>query len=200
MSGFTSGRHETAQSRGARERRLSAVCMARINHSRHGPIADDGDRQGVINRPRQRRGRIGQPRKDATVAPLEVDDALLAVLIGAIHANDHMSADEGARAHHLIWSTRRFRHKSGDVVNRQIDRLRQLMERRGTSEVVEVAARALPPRLRKSAFAVAADLILVDGKLEGSERRFLTELALNLGLDKETTATILDVIVVKNSI
>jgi tellurite resistance protein len=129
-----------------------------------------------------------------------VDDALLAVLIGAIHANNHLSADEGARAQHIIWSTRRFRRKSGDVVNRKIDRVKQLMERRGTLEVVEVAARALPPRFRKPAFAVAADLILVDGKMEGSERRFLTELALNLGLDKETTGTILDVIVIKNSI
>ena len=68
----------------------------------------------------------------------------------------------------------------------------------GASDVIASAARALPARLREPAFAVAADLVLADGKLEGPERRFLVRLGTNLRLNEETTRKILKVIVIKN--
>jgi hypothetical protein len=37
---------------------------------------------------------------------LEVDEALIALFIGAMDANRHVAREELARAHHLIWSTR----------------------------------------------------------------------------------------------
>lgn len=58
---------------------------------------------------------------------LGVDDALLALLIGAMNANDHVSPEEGARAHHIIWSMRRFRRKRGETVERGIERMRALI-------------------------------------------------------------------------
>jgi hypothetical protein len=59
----------------------------------------------------------------ATKAPravrsLDLDEALIALFIGAMDANRHVARDELARAHHLIWSTRRFRRKSGETVGR----------------------------------------------------------------------------------
>jgi tellurite resistance protein len=41
----------------------------------------------------------------------------------------------------------------------------------------------VPERLRTAAFAVFADLVLADGKIEQAERRFLERLASELGLD-----------------
>lgn len=129
---------------------------------------------------------------------LGIDDALLALLIGAMNANDHVSPEEGARAHHIIWSMRRFRRKSGETVDRAIERMRALIETHGAPPVIAAAAHALPPRLRQSAFAVATDLVLADGKLEGPERRFLVRLGMHLHLDDKTTRRILDVIAIKN--
>ena len=129
---------------------------------------------------------------------LRVDAALLALLIGAMNANDHVSPEEGARAHHIIWSMRRFRRKSGETVGRAIEQMRELIEKHGAPPVIAAAAHALPPRLRERAFAVAADLVLADGKLEGAERRFLVRLGLHLHLDEKTTRRILDVIAIKN--
>lgn len=131
---------------------------------------------------------------------LGVDDALLALLIGAMNANDHVSPEEGARAYHIIWSMRRFRRKSGETVDRAIERMRALIEKHGAPPVIAAAARAMPPRLRQSAFAVATDLVLADGKLEGPERRFLVRLGMDLHLDNKTTRRILDVIVIKNGV
>lgn len=131
---------------------------------------------------------------------LGVDDALLALLIGAMNANDHVSPEEGARAHHIIWSMRRFRRKSGETVERGIEQMHALIEEHGAPQVVAAAARALPARLRESAFAVAADLVLADGKLEGPERRYLLTLGKDLDLDGRSARNILDVMVIKNGI
>ena len=66
--------------------------------------------------------------------------------------------------------------------------------------VVTRAANGIPARVRSSAFAVLVDLMLVDGKLEGKERRFLRELGSHLKRKPESVEQILDVLVVKNQL
>jgi predicted lipid carrier protein YhbT len=65
--------------------------------------------------------------------------------------------------------------------------------------VIEAAARQIPTRLRRAAFAVAADLVLVDGRMERLEGRFLRGLAADLGLGRQTAKSILDVMRIKKS-
>ena len=95
---------------------------------------------------------------------LDLDEALIAIFIGAMDANGHVAREELARAHHLIWSTRRFRRKSGETVGRLIDRMKRLLEDQEAKVVMDVAAKTIPARLRHSAFAIVADLLLADGK------------------------------------
>ena len=57
----------------------------------------------------------------------------------------------------------------------------------------------IPAQLRRAAFAVAADLVLVDGRMEHSEGRFLRGIAADLGLGRPTAKSIVDVIRLKNS-
>jgi tellurite resistance protein len=138
-------------------------------------------------------------RRSRAEAPLDADEAFIALLIAAMEASGHASADEGERAQHIIWSTRRFRYRSGEAVGRRVERMRSLIGERGAAAVIEAAARAVPRRLRPTAFAVAADLVLVDGRMDRSEKRFLGTLAADLGLGPEITGKILDVIRLKNS-
>lgn len=133
------------------------------------------------------------------VGPLDVDQAFIALLIGAMDASGHVSPEEGARAHNIIWSMRRYRRKSGETVGRLIEEMRTLIVRHGATPVIDVAARAVPAPFRQAAFAVAADLILVDGKMEPSERRFLERLGASLRLPEDSVRRILDVILIKNS-
>lgn len=129
---------------------------------------------------------------------LKSDEAILACLIAAMDANDHVSREELTRAHHLIWSMRRFRRRSGDAVAREIERMRNHVERRGAGRVIADGARSIPARLRPSVFAVAADLVLADGTLDTSERRFLERLAAALQLDAAAADRIQEVMLVKN--
>jgi tellurite resistance protein len=141
---------------------------------------------------RSRRHRTG------AFSTLDADDAFIALLIAAMEASGHVSAEEAARAHNIIWSMRRFRHRSGDRIGRSIDRMRTLVEQHGAPPVIDAAARHIPKRLRGAAFAVAADLVLVDGRMERAEGRLLRQLATDLGLDRDTAKGILDVIRIKN--
>lgn len=77
--------------------------------------------------------------------------------------------------------------------------MRELVERHGPAAVLEAGARSIPPRLRPAAFAVAADLVLADGRIDPPERRFLDRLASELRLDLQAARRIRDVMLVKNS-
>ena len=129
---------------------------------------------------------------------LSVDQAVIAVLIAAMEANRHTSREEAARAHHIIWSMRRFRRRSGDAVGRLIETVRDRIEQDGVDVALQEAARALPARLRPSAFAVAVDLMLADATLQRAERRFAARLAAALGIGPVMTRDILRVMSIKN--
>jgi predicted lipid carrier protein YhbT len=74
-----------------------------------------------------------------------------------------------------------------------------LIEQQGAAQVIETAARTIPPRLRPAAFALAADVVLVDGRMAPTEGRFLRQLATDLGLQSEVAENILAVLRIKNS-
>ncbi len=131
---------------------------------------------------------------------LEPDEALIALFIGAMSANDHVAREELARAHHLIWFTRRFRRKSGETVGRLIDRMRSLLEEQEPAAVMEAAASGIPAKLRPSAFALVADLLLADGKIDASERKFLRRLAVDLNIQARVARQVIEAMLVKNQL
>lgn len=139
-------------------------------------------------------GRAGRSQR-----PLDPDDAFIALLIAAMDASGHVSADEAARAHNIIWSMRRFRHRSGERVGHVIARMKALIASQSPAAVLDTAARKIPRRLRPAAFAMTADLVLVDGRMERSEARFLRALAVALNLKADMAESVLAVMRIKNS-
>ena len=129
-----------------------------------------------------------------------VDRALVALFIGAMHANGHVTPHQAARAHHLIWSTRRFRRRSGEAVGRLIQQVRADFERDDPAAVVASAAARLPGALRRPAFAVVADLLLDDGRIDPKERRFLQSLGAQLRLRSAVVRRVLEVMLLKNGL
>ena len=129
---------------------------------------------------------------------LTLDQSMIAVLIAAMDANQHVSPEEAARAHHIIWSMRRFRDRPGETVNPLIDDVRERLEQDGASAVLQEAARAIPARLRPATFAVAVDLMLADTRLERAERQFVTRLASALKVSRPLAQDILRVMRIKN--
>jgi hypothetical protein len=80
---------------------------------------------------------------------------------------------EDAPVTQTSWSMRRFRHRSGETWGRKIAQMRTLIERHSYRR----RGRQIPKPLRRGAFALAADLVLVGGRMERLEGRFLRQLA-----------------------
>jgi tellurite resistance protein len=129
-----------------------------------------------------------------------LDRALIALFIGAMNANGVVARDEAARAHHLIWSTRRFRRKSGDTVGKLIQDVRARLERDDADVAIDRAARQLPARLRQPAFAVLADLLLADGRMDAQERRFLARIGSQLKIEPGAAQQVIEVVLLKNQL
>ena len=97
-----------------------------------------------------------------------------------------------------IWSTRRFRRKSGETVGRIIDRMKRLLEEHDPLVVIDIAAKTIHTRLRPSAFAIVVDLLLADGKIDARERKCLQRLAVNLRIPARLATDVIKVMLVKN--
>ena len=136
--------------------------------------------------------------RGSRIKRLDLDEALIALFIGAMNANDHVAREELARAHHLIWSTKRFRRKSGETVGRLIERMKRLLEEQEPAAVMEAAARGIPAKLRPSAFAIVADLLLADGKIDAGERKFLRRLAVDFDIGARVASQVIEAMLVKN--
>jgi hypothetical protein len=63
---------------------------------------------------------------------------------------------------------------------------------------MDAAARAIPAKLRPSAFAVVADLLLADGKIDARERRFLHGVAVNFNIRARVASQVIEAMLVKN--
>ena len=135
--------------------------------------------------------------RGSRIKRLELDEAFIALFIGAMNANDHVAREELARAHHLIWSTKRFRRKSGETVGRLIDRMKRLVEEQEPAAVMEAVAQAIPTKLRPSAFAIVADL-LADGRIDARERKFLQRLVVNFNIRARVANHVIEAMLVKN--
>lgn len=132
------------------------------------------------------------------VPALNADEAFIALVICAMEANGHAAPSEAARAEHIVWSMARFRDRSGGVVGSLIARMKTLVGEADPQLLLNAIGAAIPSHLRQSAFAIAADVTLVDGRLEHLERRFLDDTARVLELSPAVAETTLNVIRVKN--
>lgn len=128
---------------------------------------------------------------------LSTDEAFIALLIGAMEANQHTSPEEAERAQHIVQSMRRYRRR-GAAAGRWIAEMKVLVEEHGALAVVAAACRAIPKPSRSAAFAVVADLVLVDGRIEPAEQDFLRGVAADLKLDRRRAATMIELLRIKN--
>jgi uncharacterized tellurite resistance protein B-like protein len=76
--------------------------------------------------------------------------------------------------------------------------MKRLLEEHEPSAVMEAAARAIPAKLRPSAFAMVADLLLADGKIDTRERKFLQRLAVNFNIRARVASHVIEAMLVKN--
>lgn len=136
--------------------------------------------------------------RSRTPRRLSPDEGFIALIIGAMEANDHTAPDEAARAQHILSSMARFRNRDGNYIGRIVEDMRRMTRDHAAGTMIDAACRAIPPRRRGAALAIVADVILVDGKMQRGERSFLSSVAEQLQQPPAAARAIVDVIRLRN--
>ena len=78
--------------------------------------------------------------------------------------------------------------------------MKRLIEEQEPSAVMAAAAGAIPAKLRPSAFAIVADLLLADGKIDARERKFLQRVAVDFNIEARVARQVIEAMLVKNQL
>jgi hypothetical protein len=129
---------------------------------------------------------------------LSVPDALAAILVASVSVDGALSVDEAARTKGLLSTSRLFREVCGIANAGSVERAITLLNERGLATVLTACAKALPPDLHATVFAVAVDLVFSDGRVAARERAYIDSLQTALGVDDATALRIVEVLLIKN--
>lgn len=124
---------------------------------------------------------------------MPVEEAFLAVALAAV-SWDGTLTPAGTRAlRHAIDYRPPYRHLGEERLVLMIDALLTRLRQQGAQHLMLAAGEVLNPDLRRTAFAVAAEIMRSDGPLEADEHNILASLATNLDLGHEEVAPMLGV-------
>jgi hypothetical protein len=110
----------------------------------------------------------------------------------------HISDDEAHGISIVLSRMKLYRSYPNDVMGRIFDKLLGILRHEGVLPLVNAAKSSLPHELQETAFAVAADLLLVDGYVTDEEQNFLNDLYQILEISDETATKIVEVMLIKN--
>ena len=132
----------------------------------------------------------------ARTIELTAPEALMAISILAVSADGKMAQEEKQTlaANHV----RLFSAYSREEFQELFKKVLELVNKHRPSDVFVAAKNGLTPKLRQTAFALAADLVLADGVFTQEEQDLLVELWEALELKDEIGQKIMEVMIIKN--
>jgi hypothetical protein len=129
---------------------------------------------------------------------MTLPEAYAAVLVAAISADGRFGVEEADRLNHVLSTSPLFRGavQAGDVT--VVERALNLLTERGVVPVLDACGSVIPLQVRPTVFAVAADLVLADARIDGREKVFVDQLQVALDIDDATALKIVEVLLIKN--
>lgn len=131
-------------------------------------------------------------------SPLSKPEAFAGVMLAVIAADGHISDEEAEGFTATINRMQIFRAQSVAEHRAMIDKLFSLLKKSGADALVGRCADTLPQSLREAAFAAAADLIFVDGRIEDEEKTIIEKLQTSLTIPDDLAFQIVRVMEIKN--
>jgi hypothetical protein len=93
---------------------------------------------------------------------------------------------------------RLYRDVPGEHLQRLIDVATNAVAEHGVEGLLPACAAAIPKDLRAPLFALAVELVFVDGRIAEREKRFIDELQAAFDIDEETAMRIIGVLLIKS--
>ena len=132
------------------------------------------------------------------VPALAVADAMVAILVASVAADGELKVEEAVRMSGILSATRAIQEAGQGSITGMAERAVALLIHHGLPAVLTACAKAIPVDLRPTAFALATDLVLADGRIGDREKGFIDELQAVLLIDDATALKIVDVMLIKN--
>ena len=129
---------------------------------------------------------------------LTEEEAFLGVALSSVAADEVISQEELNVVAHTISRMPAFRRIHPNQLLQMLDKFLQIIKREGVGTIVEAAKNSLNPQLKETAFAVAVDIVLVDGIVDQKEKEFLELLQQAVGLSDALATKIVEVMIIKN--
>ena len=144
---------------------------------------------------------IGQatPAEQANATELSPQEAFVCLLITSARSDGSVSPHEANQIEHVVAAMKLFRGSSYETRQAIFTKAGERIQQNGREDVVRAAAAVIPKELGSTAFAMAVDLMLSDGRLTTAEQRFADELRGILNVDRDEAQKVVDVLTIKNA-
>jgi hypothetical protein len=137
--------------------------------------------------------------EETSASAMSPQEAFVSLLIASARSDGSVSPHEANQIEHVVAAMHLFRGCGYETRQGIFKAAGERIRERGADRVIQTAAAAVPKSLAPTAFAVAADLMLSDGRLSPNEQRFTDELRVLLNVERDTAAKIVEVLMVKNA-
>jgi uncharacterized tellurite resistance protein B-like protein len=129
---------------------------------------------------------------------LTLREAAATILVASVTCDAALAPEESIRLNGLLSSMRLYRDVPGEHLQRLIDVATNAVAEHGVEGLLPACAVAIPEDLRAPLFALAVELVFVDGRIVEREKRFIDALQAAFGIDEETAMRIIGVLLIKS--
>jgi uncharacterized tellurite resistance protein B-like protein len=129
---------------------------------------------------------------------LTLREAVTTVLVAAVAADGTVGPVEGRRLNEFLLSMRLFHQVPADHVQRLIENALNLVTRTAMDGLLAACAAVILGDLRASLYALAVELVLVDGTIAEREMQFANTLQAAFAIDDVTAMKIVEVLLIKS--
>ena len=130
--------------------------------------------------------------------PLTVPEAIASLLVAAVTVDGNVNPEEAVRIGGVLGTSHVLRQAGDGSMDALANRAIALLTEHGLPAILTGCAKVIPSDLRATAFALAADLALADGRIGDQEKAFIDELQSVLQIDEATAVKIVEVLLIKN--
>jgi tellurite resistance protein len=125
-------------------------------------------------------------------------DAFTGVIMSAVASDGVITQEEAMSVIAILSRMKLYQGMNDGQIRKMLDKTVDTLKKQGPGVLIAGAKETLPTELRDTAFATAADLVLADGVVEDSEKKFLEDLQKAMGVPDDLALKITEVMVIKN--
>ncbi len=129
---------------------------------------------------------------------VSIDEAMVVVLFGAVLSDGLVGIEEATRIDDIVAASPLRWRREAAATKVMGARAASLFAQRGTEAVLAMCAEAIPHALHATAFALAVDLMLVDGQVGPWEHAYIDNLQRAFNIDDVVALRIVEVLLIKN--